>query len=65
VYANSWAEGKIFVLRLTSSGGDFEELNSTKTGGKGLNHMAALPDGSAIIGAHVRVDTTLDIMSQS
>jgi hypothetical protein len=65
VYSNSWAEGKIFVLRLASSGGAFEELDSIKSGGKGLNHMAVLSDGSAIIGAHVRVDTTLDIMSQS
>jgi hypothetical protein len=65
VYSNSWAEGKIFVLRLTISGGDFEVLDSIKSGGKGLNHMAVLPDGSAIIGAHVRSNTTFDIMSQS
>jgi hypothetical protein len=53
VYSNSWAEGKISVLRLTSNAGDFEVLDSVETGGKGLNHMTVLPDCSAIVGAHV------------
>ena len=53
VYSNSWAEGKILVLRLKGLAGDFEVLDETETGGKGLNFMAVLPDCSAIVGAHV------------
>lgn len=59
-YSNSWAEGRIFVLRLTSQTGDFETLDSIETGGKGLNHMTVLPDCSAIIGAHVCHHLRLD-----
>jgi 6-phosphogluconolactonase len=53
VYSNSWADGKISILRLKGSAGDFEVLDAVGTGGKGLNSMAVLPDGSAILGAHV------------
>jgi len=53
VYSNSWAEGKILVLRLKGLAGDFEVLDEIETGGKGLNSMAVLPDCSAIVGAHV------------
>jgi 6-phosphogluconolactonase len=53
VYSNSWADGKISILRLKGLRGDFEILNAVGTGGKGLNSMAVVPDGSAILGAHV------------
>ena len=53
VYSNTWAEGKISVLRLKGLAGDFKVLDDLETGGKGLNFMAILPDCSAIIGAHV------------
>jgi len=53
VYSNSWADGKISILRLRGSAGDFEVLDTVGTGGKGLNSMAVLSDGSAILGAHV------------
>jgi len=32
---------------------DFEVLDAVETGGKGLNSMGVLSDGSAILGAHV------------
>ena len=53
VYSNTWAEGKISILRLKNLAGDFKVLDDLETGGKGLNFMAILPDCSAIIGAHV------------
>jgi hypothetical protein len=53
VYSNTWAEGKISILRLKGSAGDFKVIDEFETGGKGLNFMAILPDCSAIIGAHV------------
>jgi hypothetical protein len=53
VYSNTWAEGKISILRLKGLAGDFKVLDDLETGGKGLNFMAFLPDCSAIIGAHV------------
>lgn len=56
VYSNSWAEGKISILRLKGLAGDFKVLDEVETGGKGLNFMAILPDCSAIIGACVRHD---------
>ena len=43
--------------------GDFEVLNAVETGGKGLNSMAILSDGSAILGAHV--SGTTDRMSRA
>lgn len=54
VYSNSWAEGKVSILRLKGLAGDFDVLDRAATGGQGLNYMAILPDCSAIIGAHVR-----------
>jgi hypothetical protein len=53
VYSNTWAEGKISILRLKGLAGDFEVIDEFETSGKGLNFMAILPDCSAIIGAHV------------
>lgn len=37
--------------------GDFEVLDAVETGGKGLNSMGVLSDGSAILGAHVSETT--------
>lgn len=54
IYANQWAEGVVFALRLDGRTGNFSQADRKETGGKGLNHMAVLSDGSAIIGAHVR-----------
>ena len=65
VYSNSWAEGKIFILRSKGLAGDLEVLDEIETGGKGLNSMAVLPDCSAIVGAHVSksvVDKALTIV---
>jgi hypothetical protein len=54
VYANSWAGGVALALRLDGTTGGYQQIDRHETGGKGLNHMAVLADGSALIGAHVR-----------
>jgi hypothetical protein len=53
VYSNTWAEGKISILRLKGLAGGFKVIDEFETSGKGLNFMAVLPNCSAIIGAHV------------
>ena len=53
VYSNSWSAGKIFVLKLSGRSGEFEVVDSVKTGGVGLNFMSILPDNSGLVGACV------------